>query len=517
MKIIHKIILLFYLSLLTSNIPGQRIVAEWEPALGTMIRWPLGIPSTLVVELASDDLLYVLVENTQQQSVATSNFENWNVNMSNVSFIYTSTYSHWTRDHGPQFLIGEDTWKVINQKFDGYPEESGCDINLNSSEYDGRNKNHQIRGWEEDDDTNIDFANQLGWDILNLPLYFTGGNFMTDGYGMGFATELMVNENDVSEFQFKALIEEYLDLESFHIFDNPNVLSIQHIDCMAKLVDSETVIIKQVSELSPEYDCIENFADAFYELNTFYGRPFEIHRIFCPSINGAWWEINPVAAYTNSLILNEKVLVPQYGIFHDQAALETYKNVMPGYNVIGFEAATNEPWYGEDALHCRTMGIFDPDMIHISHKSIRTSELNINPIFIDAEIIDYSGIGIESTVVHWKYDDDENFSEFPLTLNENNYYNGEFPFLDINRQVSYYLESKNYENTIIKNPISGWHTFIIDGIIGDINNDSALNIQDVIILINFILSNEYYQQGDLNLDSQLNILDIIQLVNEIIG
>ena len=44
-----------------------RIVAEWEPALGTMIRWPLGIPSDLVVELASDDFLYVLVENNTRE------------------------------------------------------------------------------------------------------------------------------------------------------------------------------------------------------------------------------------------------------------------------------------------------------------------------------------------------------------------------------------------------------------------------------------------------------------------
>ena len=36
----------------------------------------------------------------------TNNFNNWGVNLSNVVFIYTETYSHWTRDHGPQFLIG---------------------------------------------------------------------------------------------------------------------------------------------------------------------------------------------------------------------------------------------------------------------------------------------------------------------------------------------------------------------------------------------------------------------------
>ena len=43
----------FYVSFLSCQIPEKRVIAEWEPALGTMIRWPLGIPSDLVVELAT--------------------------------------------------------------------------------------------------------------------------------------------------------------------------------------------------------------------------------------------------------------------------------------------------------------------------------------------------------------------------------------------------------------------------------------------------------------------------------
>ena len=55
-----KIILFsIILSFSIANIPDYRVVAEWEPAIGTMIRWPLGIPSDLVVELASDDILYL--------------------------------------------------------------------------------------------------------------------------------------------------------------------------------------------------------------------------------------------------------------------------------------------------------------------------------------------------------------------------------------------------------------------------------------------------------------------------
>ena len=120
-------------SLLFSEIPDRRVVAEWEPAIGTMIRWPLGIPSELVVELASEDILFVLVETENQENQVINSFNNWGINLENVVFIYTDTYSHWTRDHGPQFVIGENYWKVVNQQFNGYPEEAGCEDECDDS------------------------------------------------------------------------------------------------------------------------------------------------------------------------------------------------------------------------------------------------------------------------------------------------------------------------------------------------------------------------------------------------
>ena len=76
----------------------------------------------------------------------------------------------------------------------------------------------QYRGWNEDDDTNIDFANQLGWEMLDLPLFWTGGNFMTDGYGMGFSTKIMINENNMEESNFYNIIQEYLKYSRLSYF-----------------------------------------------------------------------------------------------------------------------------------------------------------------------------------------------------------------------------------------------------------------------------------------------------------
>ena len=160
-------------------------------------------------------------------------------------------------------------------------------------------------------------------------------------------------------------------------FDNPNQESIQHIDCIAKLVNPETIIIKQVPESSPEYECMEEFANSFFELNTFYGRPFKIHRIFCPEISGGYWENNPVAAYTNSLILNDKVFVPIMNSSWDDEALEAYELAMPGYEVLGFTGS----WESTDALHCRTKGIPDLQMLQIFHNPIDNQTDSQNSFF----------------------------------------------------------------------------------------------------------------------------------------
>ena len=610
-----KIITIIILSaLLNAQIPQKRIVAEWEPAIGTIIRWPLGIPSDLVVELASNDILYVLVESSWQENSARDSFTNWDIDLSNIEFIYTQTYSHWTRDHGPQFIIGKDYWRVVNQIFDGYPEEPGCldecdedmllsdcsgfefcnnqpgyldegydcyvanslcedynndgqimdwigdgycddgawgfdfmcdqyswdcgdcgelisdeqgycdkeiSIDVQRSSY-GRPLNGGSRGWSEDDDTNLDFASQLDWDILDLPLFFTGGNFMTDGYGMGFSTELMINENNMDQESFFDIVSEYLFLEDFHILSNPNESSIQHIDCLAKLVNSETVIIKEVPESSPEYDCIEDFAESFYEYNTFYDRPFNIHRIFCPQINGGSWETNPVAAYTNSLILNGKVLVPMYGIQEDEDAIHSFEDAMPGYDIIGFDASGDnysEPWYGEDALHCRTIGVFDPNMIHISHRSIRSSELHdSNPIIIIAEVFDYGKNKDIEVFLEWKYTtNDGPYLAIPLECNDKFICTGVLDNINSNSDISYFISAISSEGLSASNPNYGWHTFKTpESIQGDLNGDGVTNILDIIAQVNAILDQDYFSGYDLNGDLAINVQDIIILINLIL-
>ena len=54
-------------------------------------------------------------------------------------------------------------------------------------------------------------------------------------------------------------------------------------------------------------------------------------------------------------------------------------------------------------------------------------------------------------------------------------------------------------------------------IIGDLNNDTLINIQDIILMIDIILNNGYDFLADINEDNIINVQDVILLVNMILN
>ena len=61
-----------------------------------------------------------------------------------------------------------------------------------------------------------------------------------------------------------------------------------------------------------------------------------------------------------------------------------------------------------------------------------------------------------------------------------------------------------------------------DFIIGDVNQDSIVNVLDIIVIMNYILDLIELDQiqlelADLNNDNGINILDIVLLIEEIIS
>ena len=52
---------------------------------------------------------------------------------------------------------------------------------------------------------------------------------------------------------------------------------------------------------------------------------------------------------------------------------------------------------------------------------------------------------------------------------------------------------------------------------GDLNGDSNINVSDIVLLINLILSGDYLEPGDINSDGNINVQDVVLLVQIILN
>ena len=113
------------------------------------------------------------------------------------------------------------------------------------------------------------------------------------------------------------------------------------------------------------YNDYESVAQYFATTNCCWGYPYHVYRVEEPG--GI-----TLAPYTNSLILNKCVYVPLgSNSTYNQQALAVYQEAMPGYEIIG---VTNNDYYtsweNTDALHCRTRGVMDFNMLFVDHRAV---------------------------------------------------------------------------------------------------------------------------------------------------
>ncbi len=437
--------------------PGPRMVAEWEPALGTLIRWPLGIPMSLARELARDDTLFTLVETAGAEQQAGSAFASAGIDLGRVEFIRGDLWSMWTRDWGPQAVFdGDGALAYADPWFDGYPWVPGCEEGP-VARTDGRRRG---RGYEEDDALPAVVAAHLGVPLAPLPAYLTGGNIMTDGLGTAWSTRQMLDENApyLDEDAFRAQVAAVMGIGDYRLVIDPEVHGIQHIDCYAKLLDEETVLIKELPAWHPEAACCDDVAAAFAGALTCFGRPYEVVRVFCDVYEGS-----AAAAYTNSLILNGKVLVPMFGIEADHAALATYQDAMPGHEVLGFPY---DGWYDYDALHCRAIGLFDPGMLRLLHAPVAPVQPSDTDVAIAAWCDDRSGFGLDGPpLLRWRLAGEVAWSEVALANADADSFVGTIPAQAAGAEIEYQLLARDLTGRAARLPRgdgSAVHAFTVD-------------------------------------------------------
>ena len=355
-----------------------RFVAEFEPMQGVMIRYPLGIPESLVAQLSNNCMVYCIVS-SGYQSQAQSTFQNAGVNMSNVTFVNAQSDSYWVRDYGPWYIFEDRNPAIVDNIYN--------------------------RPRPNDDNMSQVFANFWQIPMYGMRLEHTGGNMMEDGRGHGVSDDLVFQENQqdygINEATVRQRMNDYLGINPYHVTIDPQGDYIAHVDCWGKYLAPDKILIAQLPQSNPRYQYYEQVAEYFATTNCCWGYPYHVYRVQEP---GGY----TLAPYTNSLILNKTVYVPiGTNSTYNQQALQVYQEAMPGYEIIGVANNTYNGWENTDALHCRTRGVMDFHMLFVDHRDVLFGEQEWqDSIPVVSKFIAYSGQNLkqDSLLVYYSID-----------------------------------------------------------------------------------------------------------------
>jgi agmatine deiminase len=348
-----------------------RNVAEFDRMQGALVRYPFGIPIALIKEMATECQVTTIVANTSQKNTVIQQYVSNGVDTSHCDFLIAPSDSYWTRDYGPWFA-----------------SDSSNKIGIVDFPYNRPRPN--------DDEIPKKIADKLGIPWYGMRLISTGGDYMTDGLGISSSTDLVWVENPtLTHEQVAQKVKDYLGIDNYQVVPDPNTQStIDHIDCWGKFLAPDKILIRQTLTSDPEYPTLEAAATYWASQTCSYGYNYRVFRVKTPQDQ----------PYTNSVILNNKVLVPFMNSSWDDSAKAVYEAAMPGYEIHGFIGSPSTPWLSTDALHCRVMGIADIGLLYINHLPLSGNQPAQDNFFLSADLIPCSDSSIidESVLIHFK-------------------------------------------------------------------------------------------------------------------
>lgn len=472
---------------------APRFVAEFEPMQGVTIRYPLGIPVSLVKLLAENCRVYCIVQSSSQSS-ARSSFMNAGVNMDQVTFVNAKSDSYWVRDYGPWYIFAGKQPAIVDNVYN--------------------------RPRQNDDAIPSAFATFMRIPLYSMNLVHTGGNMMQDGRGHAVSDNLVVTENNNDEATVRKLMLDYLGIDNYHITIDPQNDYIAHVDCWGKYLAPDKILIAKLPKTDSRYENYEAVANYFATTNCCWGYPYKVYRVEEPGGS-------TVAPYTNSLILNKHVYVPMgSNSTYNELALQVYREAMPGYEVEGVYNTSNSiQWLNTDALHCRTRGVMDFDMLFVDHRDVLYGTQDCtDSIAVTSKFIAYSGASLkeDSLLVYYSIDNGPYQIAHMRPTGAPDEYVGYIKGYHQASEVDYYVFGADESGHRYQQPVFGEldpHHFTVNitFTLGDVNEDGKVNIADVTRLIDYLLGDTTAPfnatAADVNSSGDINIADVTALID----
>jgi len=292
--------------------------------------------------------------------------------------------------------------------------------------------------------------------------YTDGGNFLTDGHGT-----FNIAATDVAEDLPTSLKDKYdFFYENFGIQKTLNVrVPFVHIDYFLKLINEETALISYIPNNNYDISIDQHFDHQHYidkavisisqHIKSVYGRQLKFISIQnAPTLyDKESHKALPTAkaTYINSFILNNTVLVPQYGVEpYDSLAISTYNEAMPAYDIVGVNCRMHAQYSG--AIHCLTNQIYADNPIYVKHKWYQGS-IDKNSKGYATNVTAKSSDGIKKVNLYWKNDDRESLQSIAMKPITNDRFEAKIPPNKRGVTINYFIEVENNNGKILRKPI----------------------------------------------------------------
>ncbi len=420
-----------------------RAAAEWEEIEYLVITWQANYDGILTQIVAAGVQECKVVITTQNQNAVANTLTNAGIDLTNVIFMDRDWDSIWIRDYAGNTI---------------YENEVG-DRALTDWIYNRPRPN---------DDT-VPFGHAI---LFDIPLYVTdtapndlvntGGNYMSDGLGNAFASELILEENEPgnpynvsakTEAQIDQIMENYMGIQNYIKMQALPYDVINHIDMHMKLIDEQTLLVSRYPQGVADGPQIEaNIQEVLDNEVSAFGTPYKVNWIDAPpSTSGNYPDSGGYyRTYTNAVFVNKTILVPTYRPSVDNPALAQWRDLMPGYNVVGIDVDNQ----GENlisslgAIHCITHSIGVEDPLWIVHQAIPTAPENTS-LAIEASIKHNSGIANAS--VFYREVGATTYQQAAMSLTSNNIWSSNITVQTTN--IEYYIWAQATSGKTLTRPI----------------------------------------------------------------
>lgn len=413
---------------------------EFEPLRGVFVTWRYGTYNSIFREIVREVVevskAFIIIRSTSEQNNVTNYLNSGGVPLDSVEFYMYPNNSIWSRDYGPWFMRKQDDSEGIT------------DFQYN-------------RPRPQDDTIPYLIGQSWGIPVYGSPLEHPGGNYMVDGVGVGFCSNLIYQENPgYSASEIDSLMYEYSGLDTLIVMQRINIEYTGHIDLWTKILNDTLVMVGEYEPGHSNYALLNQHADSIERCKNGEGFNFRVVRMPMP-----WSTSDAPPSYLNSLFVNNKILVPLWSEPEDDTALFIYEQALPGITAVGINCSAMSGSGG--AIHCITMQVPSDKFIHIRHEPLADTADTLNPYRVRARITTSSNLQTDSTRVFYSVNGGSYQSVLLSTVADTpGVYAGYIPAQSAGDTIDYYLLAKNTENIRRTSPMHvppQIYTFAITG------------------------------------------------------